>query len=71
MKQLFLGFLILSMISCTAQKKEAPAIIDEEGNLIGIAHQKDFDQEPYLSWFSSNYDAYKIDIEIINILNLF
>lgn len=66
MKQLFLSFLILSMMSCSAQKKEVPATIDEEGNLIGITHKKDFQQEPFLSWFSSNYDAYKTDIQIIN-----
>jgi thiol-disulfide isomerase/thioredoxin len=54
------------MISCTAQKKETSAIKDKEGNLIGIAHKKDFLQEPYLSWFSSNYDEYKTDISIIN-----
>ena len=57
---------MISMISCFAQKKEVPAIIDEDGNLIGIAHKNDFLQEPYASWFSSNYDEYNTNTETIN-----
>ena len=66
MKKLFLVVLLIVIASCTAQKKEQkPALKDEEGNLSGIAHKKDFLQEPYLTWFSANYDDYKIDATIL------
>jgi thiol-disulfide isomerase/thioredoxin len=65
MKNIILVVVLIAIASCSAQKKEQkPALKDEEGNLSGITHKKDFLQEPYLDWFSSNYDEYKIDAEI-------
>ena len=71
MKRIVFCIALLTLISCTAQKKEIPAIKDIDGNLIGIAHKKDFLQEPYLSWFSSNYNDYNIDSNILKELTPF
>lgn len=67
MKKLILVGLIVAISACTTQKKEQkPALKDEEGNLSGIAHKKDFLQEPFLTWFSENYDTYKLNSEVVN-----
>lgn len=52
---------ILFFISCGTVKK-FPATKNEEGNLVGIATKKDFQQEPYNSeWFKDYYSYYETD----------
>ena len=61
MKKFLFTTSILFMISCASIKK-FPAAKDSEGNLIGIATKKDFQQEPYGSeWFNDFYSYYEID----------
>jgi len=61
MKQLFLSIILITTISCTAQKKEATATKDQSGNLVGIANKDNFLQEPYSNWFTPNYEEYTAD----------
>lgn len=66
MKKTALILLVISTIlSCTAQKKDATAIKDASGNLVGIAVKESFLQEPYTSWFSPNYDSYTVNSEVL------
>jgi len=65
MKNIFLSLILLATIGCTAQKKESTAIIDEAGNLVGVANKDNFLEEPFKDWFTFNYDEYKTDKEII------
>jgi len=66
MKKIFLSFILIATISCTAQKNEATAIKDATGNLVGIANKESFLQEPFNNWFTPNYDEYNTNKEIIN-----
>ena len=65
MKKLILGILILTTISCNAQKKEPAPTKDSEGNLIGYAHKSDFLKDSYNYWFTPNYKNYKVDDELV------
>ncbi|MBK5208260.1 MAG: thioredoxin family protein [Flavobacteriaceae bacterium] len=65
MKSLFFSILILSTMSCSAQKNEATAVKDSSGNLIGIANKESFLAEPFNAWFTPNYDAYETDKQAI------
>ena len=65
MKKIFLSLILLVSISCTAQKKEATAVIDKDGYLIGIANKESFNQEPFNEWFAPNYNDYTTDKEIL------
>jgi O-antigen/teichoic acid export membrane protein len=58
MRKVFLSIILIAAISCTAQKKEATAVKDSSGNLVGIAHKENFLQEPYNIWFTPNYKEY-------------
>ncbi|RBW55248.1 thioredoxin [Tenacibaculum sp. E3R01] len=54
-----LSFILIS--SCASVPKK-PATKDKDGNLIGIATRKDFQQEPYGSdWFNDFYSYYEIE----------
>jgi len=66
MKKILLLFLVFVTISCAAQKKEANAVIDEAGNLVGIANKDNFLKEPFNEWYTYNYEEYVSDEEIID-----
>ncbi len=54
-----LSFILIS--SCASVPKK-PVTKDKDGNLIGIATRKDFQQEPYGSdWFNDFYSYYEIE----------
>ena len=65
MKKIILFFIIIVTISCKAQKKEPNAVLDKDGNLVGIANKDNFLIEPFNEWFLTNYDAYEVDTETI------
>ncbi len=65
MKKILLSLIIISTFSCAAQKKESSALIDESGNLVGIAKKENFLKEPFNAWFTPNYDDYTCDKEVI------
>lgn len=65
MKNIFYFILILSIVSCSTQKKVATATKDQTGNLIGIANKESFLAEPFNAWFTPNYTTYETDKEII------
>ena len=46
--------------------KKATAVKNESGDLVGVADQTSFMQEPYKSWFDNGYDNYKVDLSITN-----
>lgn len=61
MKKILFSILIISSVSCSAQKQEITTTKDASGNLVGIANKESFLQEPYNEWFTSNYEAYVLD----------
>lgn len=61
MKKLLLSFIIIVTTSCRAQKNEPNAILDNDGNLVGIANKDYFLATPYNEWFLTNYDAYEAE----------
>jgi len=65
MKKIILFFIIIVTISCKAQKNEPNAVLDKDGNLVGIANKDNFLIEPFNEWFLTNYDAYEVDPETI------
>ncbi len=65
MKKILLSLILIATISCAAQKKEATAILNKEGDLIGIANKESFLQEPFNIWFTSNYEYYTLNNKII------
>ncbi len=65
MKKLLLSLVLIISISCSAQKKDATAVIDKDGYLVGIATKESFTQEPFNEWFAPNYNDYTTDKEIL------
>jgi thiol-disulfide isomerase/thioredoxin len=65
MKNVFYFILILSIVSCSARKKEVTTTIDQTGNLIGIANKESFLTEPYNAWFTPNYTTYETNKEVM------
>ena len=64
MKKIVLAFsLLLFQHSIQAQVKET--ITQNRLGLVGVKIKKDFKQHPYDQWFTSNYEAYKLDKKII------
>jgi thiol-disulfide isomerase/thioredoxin len=61
MKNIFISIILITAMGCTAQKKEANAVKDQSGNLVGIANKEHFLQEPYSNWFTPNYEEYTAD----------
>ncbi|WBX71601.1 thioredoxin family protein [Tenacibaculum retecalamus] len=60
-KKTIYTLIILLIVSCAAVPK-SPVKKDKDGDLIGIATKKDFQQEPYASeWFNDFYSYYEID----------
>lgn len=61
MKKIIYLFVTLLIVSCASAPKNI-AIKNENGNLVGIATKKDFQQEPYGSeWFNDFYSYYETD----------
>ncbi|MDE1207739.1 thioredoxin family protein [Tenacibaculum larymnensis] len=61
MKKIVYFFVTLLIVSCASTPKNL-AIKNENGNLVGIATKKDFQQEPYGSdWFNDFYSYYETD----------
>ncbi|MDF1516651.1 MAG: thioredoxin family protein [Lutibacter sp.] len=65
MKNVFYFILILSTMSCSAQKNTVTAVKDPSGNLIGIANKESFIEAPFNEWFTPNYDSYETDKEVM------
>ncbi len=65
MKNLFFSILILSIMSCSAQKNTVTAVKDVSGNLTGVANKESFLAAPFNEWFAPNYDAYETNKEVI------
>ena len=61
MKKIVYFFVTLLIVSCASTPKNL-ATKNENGNLVGIATKKDFQQEPYGSdWFNDFYSYYETD----------
>ncbi len=65
MKNLYFFTIIITALSCSAQKNEVTAVKDPSGNLIGIANKENFLTEPYNEWFAPNYATYETNKEVI------
>lgn len=65
MKNVFYFILILSTMSCSAQKNTVTAVKDPSGNLIGIANKESFLEAPFNEWFTPNYEAYETDKKVM------
>lgn len=65
MKKIILSFVLITTIGCSAQKKEATAVKDDAGNLIGIVNKESFLQEPFNEWFTHNYENYTSNEEVL------
>lgn len=65
MKNIFYFILIISIVSCSTQKKVATATKDQTGNLIGIANKESFLAEPFNEWFLPNYATYETNKEVM------
>lgn len=65
MKKITFIFITLLIVSCATTPKQ-PAVKDKDGNLVGIATKKDFQQEPYGSeWFNNFYTNYETDKDVV------
>lgn len=62
MKKIVLIFILIIMTNCVSQKNST---INSDGDMIGIATEKSFLQEPFATWFTKNKKDYKLDIETI------
>ena len=61
MKKITYILITLLIASCASVSKK-PAKKNKDGNLVGIATKKDFQQEPYASeWFNDFYSYYEIE----------
>lgn len=66
MKKITYILIILFIISCASVPKNT-AMKDKDGNLVGVATKKNFQQEPYASaWFNDFYSYYETDKNTIN-----
>ncbi len=64
MKNVFYFILILSTMSCFAQKNIGTSVKDSSGNLIGVANKESFLEAPFNEWFTPNYTSYETDKEV-------
>ena len=67
-KNTLFSLLIILTIGCKAQKADSNAVVDKDGNLVGIANKDSFLAEPFAEWFVFNYDAYEVDQAAIDSL---
>jgi len=68
MKNILFIFTFLITISCFGQKNETTAVLNEDGDLVGIANKENFLVEPFNEWFSYNYKDYEVNEEIVDSL---
>lgn len=62
MKKITYILIAILITSCASIQQKKPAVKDKDGNLVGIATKKDFQQEPYASeWFNDFYSYYETD----------
>lgn len=62
MKKITYILIAILITSCAKIQQKKPAVKDKDGNLVGIATKKDFQQEPYASeWFNDFYSYYETD----------
>ena len=62
MKKIALIFILIIMTNCASQKNST---INSDGDMVGIATEKSFLQEPFATWFTKNKKEYKLDTETI------
>ncbi len=62
---LFVSFIIVTT-ACSTTKQLHTAIVDEQDDLVGIAHKSDFLNAPFSNWFTENYDVYSLDSKTVN-----
>jgi thiol-disulfide isomerase/thioredoxin len=67
MKYFFLFIFAIALSSCSAQQ-EVTAIKNNRGDLVGFANKESFNQRPYNTWFTQNFDAYKPDLATVSSL---
>ncbi|WP_198943154.1 thioredoxin family protein [Polaribacter tangerinus] len=58
MKHFFLLLITISLINCTSAQQEITATKNKTGDLVGHANKASFNQTPYNSWFTRNYNNY-------------
>jgi len=64
MKHITLLLISIITLSCTAQKKEATAVTNKDGDLVGVASKEHFLTAPYSDWFNYGYNDYNTNTEI-------
>ncbi len=65
MKKIIYILTTILITSCASTPKN-PAIKNKNGNLVGIATKKDFQQEPYgAAWFNDFYSYYETDKDVV------
>ena len=66
--KLYIRLLLLisiSVWSCSTTKQTTAFTKDAQGNLVGVVQKSAFQQAPYSTWFTENYDTYKPDGEVV------
>ena len=67
MKKIFLSIVIATLVfSCSQKQKGAPATLNEDGDLVGIANREHFLQEPFYDWYEFGYEDYSLNNETIS-----
>lgn len=67
MKNLF--FLLAFFLLTTSNAQQKPtATKNASGHLIGLTTKADFNQHPYATWFSKNFETYTLDTKTIKAL---
>ncbi len=56
----------LSLFGCKTQQQLANVTTNTEGNLVGIAEKATFENVPFSTWFTPNYEKYVLDTDIVN-----
>jgi len=54
MKKIALIFILIIMTNCASQKNST---INSDGDMVGIATEKSFLQEPFATWFTKNLSS--------------
>ena len=64
MKKILFIFAIAIFTNCNAQEN-SKATKNASGDLVGIANKEAFNQQPYMGWFTTNFDNYTPDKSVI------
>jgi len=64
MKNILFVFAFLITINGFSQKEETSVVVNEDGDLVGIANKEIFLVEPFNEWFSYNYEDYEVNENI-------